>query len=1414
MLGADLGSLAKILPGLRELLPDIPQPAEPMGDPELRLHRALLRLIGYLGEHGPIVLFIDDIQWARPAFVRLARALVASGGIPNMLLIVALRDDEAKARSDVAELIDLLASDPSFGLLALPPLTPAGVQQVAEELLGGLVSSLAEQVHSQSRGNPLHAVQLLSALAESRASQPHQALATDNPVAGDVVALLRSKILELPADTLGLLCQAACIGHAVSAPISGALWSQDARAGFIPAIDAGLVSWAGDELEFSHDKVHEAALMLLDAPARRQAHKEVGEALLLAAGAEGDELALAALNQIARGYEYVAPNERESVARRVIEGAGIAQGSLAFQVAVDLLDAAENMLGQTRWDANPRLAVEIAIAMARALMLSGNMALALDRLEDLLTRSLPLGEQRAAVYLKVVGLIASDRYSEAIDVSLAHLRVEGIMFSRSPSNEDVDAEYARLLRSVEHGALDEIVDRDALSDEALLFQVNLLSELIPASLSIDRNLFAMVTTRITNITLEHGPNATGAYVFATMNMVVGFRFGDFQLGHRFGTTAMELVKRPELAGRKARAIQCFGALVVPWNGHVRSGITFVEQGLDAAIEAGDLVFAAYSRDHMQTLRYVSADPLPLVEREAQSAVVSAHNAGIAHASTFQVQVARARALQGGASAFGTLDDGEFSEAQYEAMLNAWPGLGMATFRYLTFKLEARLQAGRLDEALACSRDAESLQWTCASFFDVAEYQLHSGLAAADALAIGHPDREYLQSRLDTAVGEMRRWSDSAPDNFRCRMLLLEGARWFARGDYGLASSCFDQSLQSAADNGFVQIEAFAAERAALAKRAAGMLEVAAAYAALAYRKYLEWGAGAKAKALLDAWPTAGANDRNLASHALTLEKLDLGALLEALQAIAAEVDSASLLTTLMRLTLSSAGATRGTLYLLRDGKPQQVASAGLVEREVQVTVGGDRMATAFEQRLINRVWASGTRDILFEQDASSPLPRTEPRSALCLPLKRKGALTGLLYLENNVASRAFSQEQAAMLEFIAAQAASSLEIAQLYEGLLKENRERTLAEESLRRSQAWLTAGQALSKTGSWRWNMQSGEVEWSAQHYEIFGLVPYSVTPTVELLVSLIHPDDRDGTLAVMDQARRETTTFGHEYRIIRPNGEVRHIHGIGAPEAGEPAGAVIGTVMDITDRKLAEDAARSVQHDLAHAARLAMVGELAASIIHEINQPLAATVASAEGARRWINRATPDVEEAKSMLDDVISEASRVADIVAGLRALARKGETEVTAIDLQEAIDEVLVVMRPEFEKNEVLLTRTAASCRPVVYGQRVQLQQVLINLLRNGIEAMRDAGSTERRMHLELGMENEHVRVTVTDSGPGIEPAVAESLFEPLVTSKREGMGMGLAISKSIAKSHGGMLELLPSAVGASFSFTVPTYRRPA
>jgi C4-dicarboxylate-specific signal transduction histidine kinase len=252
------------------------------------------------------------------------------------------------------------------------------------------------------------------------------------------------------------------------------------------------------------------------------------------------------------------------------------------------------------------------------------------------------------------------------------------------------------------------------------------------------------------------------------------------------------------------------------------------------------------------------------------------------------------------------------------------------------------------------------------------------------------------------------------------------------------------------------------------------------------------------------------------------------------------------------------------------------------------------------------------------------------------------------------------------------------------------------------------------------------------------------------------------------------------------------------------------VGTVMDITERRRAEEALRSAQADLARVARLTTLGELAASLAHEINQPLAAIAVNAVSGLRWLGQDPPNLDEARAALSCIESDGARAGDVIRGLRALAKKSGPQLTRLDIHDAIEEVLTLARGELQRHGVVLrTDLSAGDRPVL-GDRVQLQQVLLNLILNGIHAMETV--TDRRRELTVSVaraEPARMVVAVEDTGSGLDPAIAPRIFEPFFTTKPDGLGMGLSICRSIIEAHGGHLWVSPRALhGSAFHFTVP------
>ncbi len=376
---------------------------------------------------------------------------------------------------------------------------------------------------------------------------------------------------------------------------------------------------------------------------------------------------------------------------------------------------------------------------------------------------------------------------------------------------------------------------------------------------------------------------------------------------------------------------------------------------------------------------------------------------------------------------------------------------------------------------------------------------------------------------------------------------------------------------------------------------------------------------------------------------------------------------------------------------------------------------------------------------------------------------------------------------------------------------LQEERFLKRADERLRRSEAQLAEGQRLSHSGSWGWNVSSGELIFSNESFRILGFDPGQPVPSFGAAIARIHPDDRETVLRVLATAVRDQKDYQFEARLTLPDGSAKPVEVAGRPFINSSGGLeYVGTVLDITDRKRAEEKLAEAQAQLAHMARVTIMGELGASIAHEVNQPLGAVVTDGHACLRWLDRTEPNVEEAKAAVTRMIREATRASEVTARIRSLAGKRPHQRLVIDMNEAILGVLSLTRYPILRNGILLKTDLASDLRSARGDLVQLQQVMVNLIVNAVEAM--VMKSEGPRELLVASQNEgqdQIVIQVRDSGIGIAPDLLQQIFQPFVTSKPDGMGIGLSLSRTIVEAHGGRLWAEPNpGPGATFRFSLP------
>ena len=446
-----------------------------------------------------------------------------------------------------------------------------------------------------------------------------------------------------------------------------------------------------------------------------------------------------------------------------------------------------------------------------------------------------------------------------------------------------------------------------------------------------------------------------------------------------------------------------------------------------------------------------------------------------------------------------------------------------------------------------------------------------------------------------------------------------------------------------------------------------------------------------------------------------------------------------------------------------------------VQREIGVIIAGSRRAD-------------------FPRDAE----------ALLLGIAANQALIGLQQ------ARLLTEQKRVADELDQSVAQRTAELAAANEVLRKEVAERRRAEDALKRSEAFLAEGQRLSRVGSFSWRLDTDEITFSEELYRIFEF-DCDAAVMLEQIVGRVHPEDVPLLSEKIDLARRNINDHDYAIRLRMPDGRVKYLrtksYGIRDRDGRLEH---VGAIQDATEHRLSEEALAKVSSELAHVTRVSSLGVLTASIAHEINQPLSGIVTNASTCLRMLAADPPNVDGARETARRTIRDGNRASDVITRLRALCSKKETTIESLDLNEAIREVIALSLSELQRNRVILRTELADDLPLITGDRVQLQQVVLNLLRNASDAM--SAVDDRPRHMVITTEREEgdrVRLTVQDAGVGLDPQAMDRLFEAFYTTKNDGMGMGLSVSRSIIERHHGRLWAAPNdGPGATFSFSIP------
>jgi signal transduction histidine kinase/GAF domain-containing protein len=997
-------------------------------------------------------------------------------------------------------------------------------------------------------------------------------------------------------------------------------------------------------------------------------------------------------------------------------------------------------------------------------------------------------------------------YPLAVDNALTCLRLFGIDLPAHPSWEQVEVEYEAISRNLNRRPIESLIDLPLMTDPELQAAMQVFSILAEVSWFTDFHFYCMLVCRMVNVSIQHGMSGPSAHGYACLGSMLGPAFHRYLEGYRLARLACDLVEKHGFTAYQTKAYHDLAAVSL-WTQPITSAIELRRAVTRDATETGNLTYACYSMHQSITGLLLRNDPLDAVWRESEMALDFARRAKFRDVADLVVSQQRfIAAMQGRTATVSTFSDSQFDEATFEAQLTG-DRMNTMICLYWILKLKARFLSCDYAEALAAAAKAKPVLRGEPTQIFLLDYFYYTALTVAALYEKASADeRAAWRDLLAAHQEQLREWADNYPPTFGDKHALVSGEIARIEGRDTEAMRLYEQAIGLAREHAFVQNEGVAHEVAAAFYAARGIERIASNYLRSARDCYWRWGALGKVRQLDQRHPRLieeTASSAPSATLSASIEHLDVGTVVKASQAVSSEIELGKLIETLMRISLEHAGAERGLLILIAANESRIAAEARTGGSNIEVTLRNSPVTpTELSESVLHT--ALRTLDSVILDDASAQIPfsadeyvrQKRARSVLCLPLVKLGKLVGALYLENNLAPRVFTSAKLAVLKLLASQAAISLENVQLYD--------------ELRRSEAYLSEAQRLSHTGTCAWRPSNEKVYWTRETFSIFEFDP-AITPTQELVGRRVHPDDIAAFRGVLERASRDGRDYAHEYRLRMPDERIKHVHVVARAfrdEAGEVE--FVGSVMDVTAIRQAEHELHKTQTDLAHVMRVTSLGELTASIAHEVNQPLGAVLINADACLSWLNHKQPNLAEAHAALERIVRDGTRAGEVIRRVRTLAKKAETKLAPLNLNDALSEALTLVQHELSSARVALRMELARGLPVILADKVQLQQVILNLVINGIEAMQPITDRARELLIRTEQDGaQQVRVSVKDCGVGFSAEGAGQLFNTFFTTKSSGLGMGLSICRSIIEFHGGRIWAAPNVPhGATIEFTLP------
>jgi PAS domain S-box-containing protein len=1046
-------------------------------------------------EH-PLVIFLDDLQWADSATLKLIELMMTDIDTQPLLLIGAYRDNEVNSTHPVMMMIEKLRKQGAkINQMTLVPLNLDQIRRLITDTLHSdrsTVSALAELAAQKTQGNPFFVNEFLKMLyAEKLINFDYERLCWQwditqieaKGITNNVVELMIGKVKKLPGSTQDILRLAACIGASFdlhTLAIISEKSSAEVFSDLIPALDAGLI-WPISELssellivdyKFLHDRVQEAAYALIDESQKTVTHLKIGRLLLKNTNSETllDNI-FEITDHLNLGLEWISQQtERDEFATLNLIAGQTAKAATAYEAAVQYLNTGRELLAKDSWKTNYSLTLKLYSEAAEVAYLSGNF----EQMEQLalvvFQRANTLLEKVKVYEIKLQACILQNKMLEALKIALPVLEQLGVSFPEEANSLDIQAKLDEITSYLVGKTPLELTVLPAMVEPYKLATMRILSSVLSAAIIVAPQLSLLITLEMVKLSFQYGNAWESTYAYVAYGLILCGIVEDIELGYQFGQLALNLLSQFNAKKLKAKTDTIAYAFIIHWKTHWRDTLNPQLDAYQSGLDAGDIEFAAWAIHNYCYHSYFCGKQLDVLETEmtTYSHAIRQLKQGTAfnYNEIFRQTVAN---LLGCGENVCCLA-GEIYDEKMMLPLHIAANDQVAIFKLYLNKLILGYWFNEYHLALKYAEIAAQYLSSRTGTLLIPVFYFYDSLIRL-ALCSDTSERDVIIKKIAENQKKMARFADFAPMNHLHKLYLIEAELHRVLGENVEAMEKYDKSIALAKDNEYINEEALANELAAKFYLDWGKEKIAKVYLTDAHYCYTHWGAKAKVEDLEKRYPqlltrintTSRVTDASLTTTITSTggksgEILDFGAVMKASQAISSEIVLDSLLAKMMKNIIENAGAEKG-FFLMEQSGQWMVEVAGAIARD-QVTVrraiplcvqepGADDAAGIFlPNTMINYV--ARTRENIVLGDAAhagaftqdSYIIAHQPKSVLCTPIQHQGKLIGILYLENNLTVDAFTPDRLSVLNLLCAQAAISLENAQLYEEL--ENYSRTL----------------------------------------------------------------------------------------------------------------------------------------------------------------------------------------------------------------------------------------------------------------------------------------------------------------------------------------------------------------------------------